>query len=362
MAGRRVLITGGCGFVGRHVVDLLVQQGDVVRVLDTDTRHPLGPEVELRPGSICDEEAVRQAMRGVEHVYHLAANPHLWAADKGDFARVNHEGTRSVLAAAAREGVARVVHTSTISLWSRRAAAPEAAAPGAAAQDTAAVPGTAAGGLRRLDVAEAPGHYCRSKLLAEQEADRAAAAGLPVVIVIPTLPIGPGDHHLTPPSQMILNFIRGRVPAYLDCQLNFVDVRDLARGHLLAAERGTVGEHYILGGENLSLADLLHRLERLTGRPMPRLAVPYWLALVASLVCEFLADHVTHRPPIAPIAGVRLACGSMWCESEQAARDLGYQARPVDQALLDFIEWLAAEGQIAPLHPPASGLPVGRGR
>ncbi len=330
-----VLVTGGCGFIGRHLVNQLRARGDAVRVLDLGPFEDLPDGVETILGSITDPGAVRRSLDGAETVYHLAAYPHLWARSRRLFDEVNVEGTRVVLAAAAEAGVARFVHSSSLTvLMTRR-------------ND---------GGEVRIDEAretrleEMLGPYCRSKFLAERAALAAAApdgGGLPLVVVLPTLPVGPGDRNLTPPSRMILDFVNGRAPAYLDCRLNLIDVRDLAAGHIAAAERGRVGERYILGNENLRLAELLDLLSEVTGLPINRARrIPYALAQAVAWLDETLADLVTHRPPRAPLTGVRLAGVPAVFDSAKARQDLGLPQRPIRDALKDQLQWMRERGWI----------------
>jgi dihydroflavonol-4-reductase len=212
-------------------------------------------------GSITDPVAVARAMDGCERVFHLAANPNLWSPDSSGFDEVNHQGTRRMLEAAQKAGVQRFVYTSTESILKSYRAPRKSSR---ALIDETVV----------LTVDDMPGPYCRSKFLAEEAAREAAREGLPVVIVNPTMPIGPGDDLLTPPSRMILGFLNGETPAYLDCEFNLVDARDVATGQILAAERGRVGERYILGHVNLRLGALLAELQRMTGLAMPRTRVP----------------------------------------------------------------------------------------
>jgi len=326
-AARLVLVTGGAGFIGRHLVRQLVERGERVRVLDLDPVDE--PGIESMVGSVLDAEKVSEAMRGAERVYHAAANPNLWARDKSQFYEVNTRGTEIVLAAAWRAGVARFVYTSTESILKgvarRRAAGPT---------DETATP--------RL--ADMPGPYCRSKFLAERLALDAAARGMPVVVVNPTLPMGPGDRRLTPPSRMLLGFLRGEMPAYLDSAFNIVDVRDAALGHILAAEHGRVGERYILGGENLRLSEVLAHLQRISGRRMPHLRVPPWLALASGAISELISDYVTRRPPKAPLTGVRLALQPMLFDNAKAMRELGFKPRPARESLVDAVAWFESEG------------------
>lgn len=324
------LVTGGCGFIGRHLVSLLASRGEKVRVLDLREWPDAPTGVELRRGSILDRGALDRAMAGVDRVFHLAGNPNLWAPDPQSFLDVNYQGTCRVLEAAAAAGVSRIVYTSTESVL-KNIRAPRAS-PAHLIDETA-----------KLTVDDVPGAYCRSKFLAEEAARRAAETGLPVVIVNPTMPIGPGDILLTPPTKMILGFLNGTIPAYLNCEFNLVDARDAALGHLAAAEHGRVGERYILGGTNISLYDLLQRLGALTGLPMARTRVPYALALAAAVISESLAN-IRKQPPMAPLTGVRLARSSMAFDSRKARAELNWTCRPLDLSLLDTIKDLKRRG------------------
>lgn len=340
MAARRVLVTGGCGFIGRHLVRQLVERGERVRVLDIASSD-LGPDVERVEGSILDEALVARVHEGVEWVFHLAANPNLWLPDKRGFYPVNTRGTEVVLEAAARAGVERFVYTSTESILK-------------------GTPRERAGPIDErveLTLEDMPGHYCRSKFLAEERALAAAAAGLPVVVVNPTLPVGPGDRGLTPPTRMLLGFLRGDYPAYLNSAFNLVDVRDAAAGHLLAAEQGRVGERYILGGENLCMAEILALLGELSGRAMPRRQVPYWLAYLSAFVSEAWADWVSKTPPTAPLTGVKLANSPMVFDCAKAQRELGFAPRPVRESLREVIAWFEGEGYLETL-PASSSAPA----
>jgi dihydroflavonol-4-reductase len=304
---KHCLVTGGAGFIGSHLVRLLLDRGHSVHVVDLQRSPRLDRRAEFVQGSVLDASLIRAAMARVEHVYHLAANPHLWAPEKDSFLETNHRGTQVVLQAAAEAGVRRVVHTPTeVVLVSRRGN-----------RDAAVIDENV-----RLTLEDMLGPYCHSKYLAEQEATQTANRGLPVVIVNPTLPIGPGDYQLTPPTKMILDFLNGENPAYMDCDMNFIDAWDTALGHILAADRGRVGERYILGGETVRMSHFLEMLHNLTGLPMPRTRVPYLVALGVAGVSEWIADHVSRKPPKASLAGVQIAGASVSFDSSKAVRDL----------------------------------------
>ncbi|HAA93169.1 MAG TPA: hypothetical protein DCE33_12035, partial [Rhodospirillaceae bacterium] len=270
----------------------------------------------------------RRALAGIDILYHVAGNPNLWLPEKSHFSVVNCYGTEVMLREAARFDLERIVFTSTESILIGRK--PDA---GSVIDETVE---------RRLS--EMPGPYCRSKFKAEMCAREAARRGQPVVIVNPTLPIGPGDKKITPPTRMLLGFLNGQHPAYLECLLNMNDVRDIARGHILAAEKGKPGERYILGNENIRLSGLLDQLEKLTGLDMPKKRVPYWLAFIVACIDETIADWITHRSPCAPVTGVRLACTEAELDSSKAVRELGMPQRPVTESLRDAIAWLIDVG------------------
>ena len=316
------LVTGGCGFVGRHLVEALLSRGDAVRVLDTAPADGCGGAVDFRRGSILDRQAVESAVEGVDCVYHLAGIAHLWVADKDGFDRINRRGTETVVGAAAQAGVRRVVHCSTESIL-----LPRRRNKGTLI-DEAAPP----------SLADMAGPYTRSKHLGERAAFAAGRDGLDVVVVNPTVPIGDGDRNMTPPAAMLALFLSGGTSLFLDCILNLVGVRDVADGIALAGAHGRPGERYILGGENVALGELLPVLERLSGRRMPRRTVPAPLALAAGSVSGFIADRITGRPPIVTREGVILALRSAPFDSRKAARELGYAPAPIERALTDAVE------------------------
>ncbi len=315
------LVTGGAGFIGQHLVEALVARGRKLRVLDlappAAATQTIATEAEWHQGSLLDPDRLAAALSGVERVFHLAAIPQFWCRDKQAQEAVNAGGTRALLAGAAAAGVRRVVHCSTEAVL-----LPESG-------------GKVIDGTRTPRLDAMPGPYTRSKLLAEQ----AALAGHPfeVVVVSPTAPIGPGDRGPTPPGRMLRDLLAGRYPAYLECTLNLVDVRDVAEGHVLAAERGVAGKRYVLGGENLAFSELLALLGRLSGRPMPRRRIPGWLALASAAVGTLYADLVSGRMPPATPEAVRLALGGAPLVSSEAERDLGYRPRPLEEALREVI-------------------------
>lgn len=324
------IVTGGAGFIGSHLVERLLADGRHVRVVErpgADASH-LSGAVELVTADIRDRAAVEKALRGGRWVYHLAANPNLWVRDRSEFAAVNHRGTVNVLDAALDAGAERVLHTSTESILTC------ARGTGPIAEDI------------EVTLEDAVGPYCRSKLLAENEAMARARAGRPVVIANPTMPVGPGDRGLSPPSRLIRDFCRRGLPAMMDCTLNLIDVRDVAEGLVRTMERGRPGRRYLLGGENLTLAGLLGILSELSGAPVPRQRVPYAVGLAAAYVSEFWADHVSGQTPKATVTGVRLTRRTMHFDATRSLGELGLRPRPIRQSLADAVDWLRATGQI----------------
>jgi dihydroflavonol-4-reductase len=326
-----ILVTGGAGFIGSHLVRLLIERGEAVRVLERPAarvEHLPLDRVELMRGDIRDEDAVRPAVRGCREVYHLAANPHLWALRRGEFHQVNYRGTVHVLDAALAAGVRRVLHTSTESILTR------ARQTGPIAEE------------QHVTLADAIGPYCRSKLRAERYAFALARRGEPVVVVNPTIPVGPGDYGQTPPTRMILDFCRVLRREYVDAELNLIDVRDVALGMIRAMERGRPGRRYLLGHENLSIRSLFDVLAKLTGLPEPTRRVPYAVALTAAYVSEFFADTITHEMPTATVTGVMLTQRTMHFDSRRSLEELGLQPRPVAESLADAVAWYRAMGWV----------------
>jgi dihydroflavonol-4-reductase len=317
-----VLVTGGSGFIGQYLVSALVAKGERVRVLDV--RHPtqMTPEVQYIEGSVLDANVVREAMAGIDQVYHLAGLPGMWLPDREDFYRVNCVGTETVLAAARGSRVQRFLHCSTESILFDY--------PGA--EDAAAIPAPPAGAM--------PGAYTRSKARAEERAMQAAAEGFPVIVGTPTMPIGPHDSNLTPPSAMLQHFLHNRVQLYLDFIVNLVDVRDVASGLILAMERGEIGGRYVFGGESLRLRQILDLVAAITGRKHFAIPVPGKFAELCAGMLEYISDHITGRPPSGTAEGVRIALHASDLSIDRARRELGYAPRPIEPSLRETIAFL----------------------
>ena len=333
------LVTGATGFVGANIVRELLRDGRSVRVLvrpTSDRRAIEGLPLEVCEGDLLDPASLARGVKDVRHVYHVAADYRLWAREQRELYRTNVDGTRGVLSACARAGTERVVYTSTV---------------GALGIPKDGRPGTE---TTPVTLADMIGPYKRSKFLAEQVALEWAGRGLPTVIVNPSAPVGPWDAKPTPTGQLVVDFLCGRMFATLDTGLNLVHVRDVARGHLLAAERGRVGEKYILGNQDLSLAEIFGMLAGLTGRPAPRLRLPYALAWCGALGME-AAARLSGRPPRASLTAVRMARKRMYFSPAKAVRELGLPQTPVETALREAVEWFTARGYaIIPERPVAS--------
>jgi dihydroflavonol-4-reductase len=324
-------VTGGTGFVGAAVVRLLVSGGQAVRALvrhGSDLRNLEGLPIDLVYGDLTERDSLRHALKGCDRVYHVAARYSLWEPDATLMYRVNVDGTSALLEAAADAGVERVVYTSTVGALGHRE-------DGAPADEATPV-----------RVEDMIGHYKRSKFLAEEHARQAAARGLPVVIVNPSTPVGPRDIKPTPTGQIIVDYLNRRMPAYIDTGLNFIDVDDVAHGHLLAAERGHVGERYILGHRNLTLRHLFVLLEQISGVPSPRVRVPYRLALALAYASQWVSDRVTGTRPRIPLEGVRMAGRYMYYDASKAVRELGLPQSPIEGALERAVRWFVDNGYV----------------
>ncbi len=324
MTGDLTFVTGATGFIGSHVARLLVARGDRVRALarNSSPRDNIDHlKCEIVVGDLTDAMSLTRCVQGCRKVFHVGADYRLWARNPQEIYANNVAGTRNLLSACCEAGVEKVVYTSTVGTIGMR---------------TDGVPANEDSPVSLDDMI---GHYKRSKFMAEQVAREFAASGLPVVIVNPTTPVGAGDIKPTPTGKIILDFIEGRMPAYVDTGLNFVPVEDVARGHLLADERGRLGERYILGGENWSLEELLDALARISGRRTPRVRIPWFAARMAASVDNFVMGTVLRREPFIPKEGVQMARYKMYVSSEKARDELGYSPSPIEQALREAVDY-----------------------
>ena len=327
---KTAFLTGGTGFVGANLARALIADGWSVRALarpGSDRRNLVDLPLEIVDGDLGDAGLAR-ALDGADAVFHVAAHYSLYRADRDALLRSNVDGTRNVLAAARTAGVPRTVYTSSVAAIGVRHGAP--------ADETHQSPPD-----------ELIGAYKRSKYLAEREAVRAAEAGQDVVIVNPTTPIGPWDRKPTPTGEIFVRFLNGKMWAMVETGLNFVDVRDVAAGHLLAYDKGRSGERYILGGENLALKSLLQRVGAIVGRPAPSVAVPLWLPLAVAWTEENVLARFGRQPTV-PIDGVKMSGESMYYDTSKAIRELGYAPKAIDDAIHAAIHWFADNGYTRP--------------
>ncbi len=325
------LVTGATGFVGSAVVRALLSDGVRVRALarrSSPKANLDGLDIELAEGDMRDAAAVREAAEGARYVFHVAADYRLWAPDPEEIMRANVEGTRTVMEAAAGAGAERIVYTSSVATLKPLAG-------GTPADETSA-----------LSEDEAIGAYKKSKVAAERLVEAMVGDGLPAVIVNPSAPVGPRDLRPTPTGRMILEAASGRIPAFVDTGLNIVHVDDVASGHLLALRKGRIGERYILGGENMTLAELLARIARLVGRTPPRLSLPRWPLYPIAYAAEALA-RMTGREPFVTVDGLRMSEYLMYFTSAKAERELGYRPRSADEAVRDAIAWFRSAGYLS---------------
>jgi dihydroflavonol-4-reductase len=319
------LVTGATGFLGWHVARKLLDRGGRVRALARDPAKLQELDgIEPATGDLRDPDSLARAVDGCGVVFHVAADYRLWTREPEQMFRSNVDGTRNLLAAAKSAGVERVVYTSTVGCIgiSENCEGDEVAPVG---------------------IQDMTGPYKRSKFLAEQVALEFAGAGLDVVIVNPTAPVGDHDFKPTPTGKIIVDFVCGRMPAFLDTGLNVVDVRDVAEGHLQAQERGRTGERYILGSENLTLERIFAILAEIESKPAPKIRVPYAVAYAAGMASTAWAS-VTGREPLAPLDGVRMARKKMWVRHDKASRELGFSPGPATVALRRAVEWFRANG------------------
>jgi len=325
----KALVTGATGFIGSNVVRALLERGYQVRALTregSNLSNLAGLDVELAVGDVRERASLERAMEGCDCLFHLAAAYALWTPDPQPIYDINVDGTVNALAAARAAGVHKVVYTSS--------------------ESTIGIARNGEPGTEALfaEPDELAGHYKRSKYLAEQVALRASEDGLDVVVVNPTTPIGRGDIRPTPTGQIVVDFLNGRMPAYVNTGLNLVDVDDVAVGHVLALEKGRPGERYILGNKNLTLKEILAALGRVTGRRAPRLRLPLWVALGAAYVSEFTARRVTGGPPRIPVTGVKVARHFRYFDCSKAVRELGMPQTPIEEALDKAVRWFREHG------------------
>ncbi|MGA8442170.1 MAG: hopanoid-associated sugar epimerase [Candidatus Sulfotelmatobacter sp.] len=325
----KVFITGATGFLGSHVARVLAEQGADLRLLVRTTssfKNLEGLKAETATGDLRDSASLEKAMSGCEAVFHVAADYRLWVRDAAEMYRSNVEGTRAVLEASRKNGVRSVVYTSSV-------ATVGFTGNGRPADEDSPV-----------SLADMIGHYKRSKFMAEQLAVEAGRSGMRVVTVNPTTPVGEQDIKPTPTGRIVVDFLKGKFPAYVDTGLNLVDVHECARGHIAALEKGRTGERYILGGENLTLKQILDTLGAISGLPSPKVKLPYFFAYAAGLVDETVSGRLLGREPRATVETVRMGKKKMWASSEKATRQLGWKIVPAQDALRRAVEWFWANG------------------
>ncbi len=325
------LVTGAAGFLGSHVTRQLVARGENVRVLiraSSTNRAIADLPLEYVTGDLRDPASLERALAGVQRVFHVAADYRLWAKRKREIYDSNVSGTKNILDAAKRAGVAQFIYTSTVATI---------------AVDRPQLPNESTD----AKLEEMVGHYKRSKWMAEREALKAAKEGLPVIVAMPTTPVGPWDWKPTPTGKIILDFLNGEMPGYVETGLNFVGIEECAAGHLLVAEKGKVGERYLLGAENMTLKQMLDTLSKITGLSAPRLKIPHGLALgVAYLETAF--SRLLWREPQIPVEGVKIARHMMFVDCSRAQRELGFKPGPVSAALERAVRWYEANGYVVP--------------
>ena len=335
----RAFVTGATGFLGSHVARALAAQGAELRLLarpTSDLRNIADLNAERALGDLRDPGSIEKALAGCEVVFHVAADYRLWVRDPDEMYRSNVEGTRTLLEAARKQGVRRVVYTSSVATMGFGA--------------NGRVRGIADGHLTNegspVALADMIGHYKRSKFMAEQVAFQAAKSGIDVVIVNPTTPIGERDVKPTPTGRIVLDFLKRKFPAYVETGLNLVDATECAHGHIQALEKGKSGERYILGGENLTLKQILDRLAAITRLKSPTVKLPYVFAFATGVVDEMVTGRLLGREPRATIDAVRMGRKMMFVSSAKAERELGWRVIPVDAALRRSVEWFRANGYV----------------
>ncbi len=325
-----VFVTGATGFIGGNLIRALMSDGHEVRVLvrpGADQRNLVGLPVEIVTGDLSSSELLKDQLMGCDAVFHVAAHYSLWVKDRETIYRTNVTGTKNLLAAAKSAGVKRFIHTSSV------------AAIGVPAPNTLATEAT------RTTVEELVSDYKKSKFLAEQAALKAAGEGLDVVIVNPSTPIGAYDVKPTPTGEIILRFLEDRMPAYVHTGLNLIDVGDVARGHILAWERGRTGERYILGHRNLTLKEMLEMLAAATGKPAPRIAVPHFVPLAVAYLDEMILARYFGKTPQVSFYSVQMSQKAMYYDSSKAVRELGLPQSPIEGALEKAVRWFEENRQ-----------------
>ena len=320
----KALVTGATGFIGHHVTRILKEKSFEIIALVREgisTNELMALDVEVVTGDIRDFSAVCKALKGCQQVYHLAADYRLWALHPETIYEINVQGTRNVMQAALDLGVERVIYTSTVGVWS------------------GSLNGEISSETTPSSLEAMVGHYKKSKFIAEREVYRFIEKGVPAIIVNPSAPIGPKDRKPTPTGKIIVDFLNGKMPAYLHTGLNFVDVHDVAQGHVLASIYGKVGERYILGNKNMTLREFLEALAQVTRRKPPKIRLPYFPVLTAAYINEAFSRWVTHKPPKIPLDGVKMSRKYMFFDCSKAISELKMPQSPVEKAIEMAAHW-----------------------
>jgi dihydroflavonol-4-reductase len=335
----KAFITGATGFVGAHVARALAGEGAELRLLvrpSSRMENIADLHAEVAMGDLREPEPLKKAMQGCEFVFHVAADYRLWVRDPQEMYKSNVEGTRAIIQAALESGVRRVIYTSSVATmgFTREGHAATEESP--------------------VSTKDMVGHYKRSKFMAEEIALEAGRKGVNVVVVNPTTPIGEYDIKPTPTGRIVVDFLKRKFPAYVDTGLNLADVKEVARGHLLAMEKARPGERYILGGENLTLKQILNKLAAMTGLPAPKVKVPHAVAMGFAVFDQFFTGVVMGKEPRATIDAVKMGRKKMFASSAKAERELGYKVVPVEGALRRAVEWFQAHGYVEAVPQPAA--------